>query len=302
MKRKKILKKIGKILFNTFYSFVVLIVPIHWLWKVLLIVGLIAFRIIFNAEAYFEKKNNCISQFFGPPGSGKTTILAWISQLRHQQNEIVLSNVDIENTYRIEPKADLGSKTTYFNGKGCSVILDEATLDYDGRGFKSFSAENRNYFSLFRHDCNEVFIASQAVDYDKRIRDRAVKSYHLQQFFTPRLIRIRKIKKILIIEENNKQLIDGFEFVPFSTRLLWTPPIWPYFDTLDRELCCKEQKTWKPWREGNLKEIPPFSDEEIREVEDAYQEKKRKNREKIQKKERRKTEKNSKKVEEEKRE
>lgn len=288
MKKKKLIKSLKKFLFNTIYIFAVLCLPIHGIWKFLLIVGLLAFRIIFNAEAYFEKKNNCISQFFGPPGSGKTTILAWIAQLRHQQNEIVLSNVDIENTYKLDPKNDLGHNTTFFNGKGCSIILDEATLDYDGRGFKSFSAENRNYFSLFRHDCNEVFIASQAVDYDKRIRDRAVKSYHLQQFFTPHLIRIRKIKKILIIEENNKQLIDGFEFVPFSTRLLWTPPIWPYFDTLDRDLCCKEQKTWKPWRNGNLEDIPPFTEEEIREVEEAYQKQKEKKREKIRKKEKKK--------------
>lgn len=289
-KIKKIFKKIGKFFLSVFLSFVVLVLPCHWLWKVLIVVGYIFLSVLFNAEAYFKKKNNCISQFFGPPGSGKTTILAWIAQLRHQQGEIVLSNVDIENTYKIEPKADLGSKTTYFNGKGCSVILDEATLDYDGRGFKSFSAENRNYFSLFRHDCNEVFIASQAVDYDKRIRDRAVKSYHLQQFFTPRLIRIRKIKKILIIEENNKQLIDGFEFVPFSTRLLWTPPVWPYFDTLDRELCCKEQKTWKPWRNGTLPDIPPFSEEEIKRVEEEYQKKKEEKRNKILKKKKKKKE------------
>lgn len=284
MKKRKLIRTFKRFLFNLLYSFIVLLLPCHWIWKVLLIVGLVAFRIVFNVEYYFGKKNNQIVDFFGPPGSGKTTVLAWIAQLRHKQDEIVLSNVDIMNTYQIEPKDDLGTNSTFFNGKGCTVILDEATLDYDGRGFKSFSNENRNYFALFRHDCNEVFVASQAVDFDKRIRDRSSCAFHLQQFFTPRLIRIRKIRKILTIEENNKQLIDGFEFVPFSTRLLYTPPVWPYFDTLDRDKCCKKQKVWKSW--GNsLPDIETFSDEEIREVEEAYQKKKNEERAKLQEKE-----------------
>jgi hypothetical protein len=60
---------------------------------------------------------------------------------------------------------------------------------------------------------------SQAVDVDKRIRDRTAVAYYLQRSLIPGFISIRKIKKILIIQEDNKQLLDGFEFVKFSRRL-----------------------------------------------------------------------------------
>ena len=273
-------KKLKKFIFIFIYVMTIFVLPIHWIWKTLLFVGLIVFLHVTNLDKFFGKKNNCITMLFGPPGAGKTTFLSWLAQKRYNQGETVLSNVDIKNTYILDPKNDLGTNTTYFNGKGCTVLMDEATLDFDGRGFKSFSQENRNYFSLFRHDCNEVFCATQAVDIDKRIRDRANSAFYLQQFFTPKIIRIRKIKKILIIEENNKQLVDGFEFQRFSTRFLWAPPAWKFFDTLDRDLCCKKQKTWKSWHD-TLPEIPPFSEEEIKATEEAAKQKKEKKKRNI---------------------
>jgi energy-coupling factor transporter ATP-binding protein EcfA2 len=242
--------------------FFLLISKIHWLVKLLVFGFAIWWKIVTNAESMFKKKNNNIVMFFGPPGAGKTTMAAMLADLRHSQGHTVLSNVDLAHTYKLDPVNDLGRYSTYFDGYGATVIVDEATLDFDGRNFKIFSDENKAYFSLFRHDSNEVFFFSQAVDVDKRIRDRAAAAYHLQR--CPLLGRwgyicVRKIKKILIIEDHQKQLVDGYEFVPFSLRILKGKKYWHCFDTFDRALCCKTDRIWKPWRENELPDIVPAS-------------------------------------------
>ena len=254
-KRKKFWKNALITFIYSCLIFACLCVSWHWLFKLLAIVLILYVKHITNVEAYFRKKNNVITEWFGPPGAGKTTLAACIAQIRADAGHIVLSNVDIANTYKLDPVNDLGTYSTYFDGKGCSVIIDEATLDFDGRGFKSFSATNKNYFALFRHDQNEVHMFSQAVDVDKRIRDRTAVAYYIQRSLIPGgFISIRRIKKILIIQEDNKQMVDGFEFVKFSRRLLFGRKYWKCFDTLDRTMCCKKERVWKSWR-GDLPDI-----------------------------------------------
>lgn len=235
--------------------------PIHPVFIVLIVVAIFYFLFVTNGTSLFKRKNNNIKVFFGQPGAGKTTLAAAYAIHRHHKGVKVLSNVNIKYTYMLDPIKDLGTHSTYFDGDGCSVIIDEATIDFDGRGFKSFSPENRNYFSLFRHDCNEILLFSQAVDVDKRIRDRATTCYYLQRSLLPFFISIRKIKKIIDVDENTKQLVDGFIFQKFSNRLLFVPPYWRYFDTLDRDLCCKKEKVWHSW--GNiLPDLVPASESE----------------------------------------
>lgn len=190
-----------------------------------------------------------INVWFGVPGSGKTSIAAWLAKRSLKYGYRVLSNVEISDTYRLDEE-DLGRYDFSFGGEGCHVIYDEASIEgLDNRLHANFSkSEKPKFFALHRHMGVRVDVFSQAYDIDKRVRDRAGGSglFYLARFPIPGFVFYRQIKKVLFIKKDDKQMIDGFQFRGLP-RICYTRSVWDSFNTLDMSLCPKDQKEWKQW-------------------------------------------------------
>ncbi len=186
--------------------------------------------------------------WFGVPGSGKTSMAALLSRFSQNEHVKVLSNFELKGAYQVQA-SDLGVYDMSFDGDGCHCILDEASSDFDNRNFKSFAkSEAKDYFSFHRHQNNMVDVFSQGYDIDKRIRDRTASSglFHLKKFVIPGFVFYRQIRKILFIKKDDKQIIDGFQYMGLP-RFIYSRSVWSDFDTLDLTHCPKKQKDWQLW-------------------------------------------------------
>lgn len=189
-----------------------------------------------------------VNIWFGVPGSGKTSVGAWLSRNSIKHHYKVLSNVEIKDTYILNEE-DLGNYDMSFNGDGCHVIYDEATANgLDNRDFKQFSKAKKLYFSLHRHMHNRIDVFSQDFDVDLKIKGRAGENglFHLRRLPIRGFVMYRQISKIMFINKEDKQFIDGFKYYGLP-RILYVRSVWNSFDTLDMSLCPKEQKDWKMW-------------------------------------------------------
>lgn len=187
--------------------------------------------------------------WFGVPGSGKTSVGAWLSRESNKNHYKVLSNVPIKNTYKLE-EDDLGKYDMSFDDDGCHVIYDEATINgLDNRNFKDFAKSQKPlYFSIHRHMENMVDVFSQGYDIDLKIKDRAGEKglFHLSRFPLKGFVMYRRIGKIFFIKKDDKQFIDGFKYAGLP-RICYTRSVWNSFDTKDKSLCPKMQKNWELW-------------------------------------------------------
>lgn len=108
-----------------------------------------------------------LTLYLGLKGSGKTSVLAKLSLYYSTHGHKVYSNV-------ILPGADLFDLSSlcdpFVPEEGSLVIIDEAGLVMDNRSFKEFKKTQLAYFKLQRHLKNKVIIASQSLDFDKKVR------------------------------------------------------------------------------------------------------------------------------------
>lgn len=209
---------------------------------ILLIIWLLKRRFVFIPDA------SQFSLFFGLPGSGKSTVLAYIAWMCLKRKSCtVLCNVPIKGTLKLS-RSDLGVydiSTDAFGTDECVVIFDEASIDYFKRDFDSFSKEENKFHSLHRHaGVHEVFACQTWDGMDKRLRELNTKLYFVDKWYF-NLIRIRTIAKDFDIQD--KQPLDGYEFEKFSSKFVYAPKVWKLFDSFDKSNLPKRKKEWKVW-------------------------------------------------------
>ena len=73
----------------------------------------------------------------------------------------------------------------------------------------------------------------------------AQKLYVVKKGLLPWFIHRRQIKKRVGINDMSKEIIDEYYFVPWSTKIIFSPPLWKMFNTISREEY--PQKQWKKW-------------------------------------------------------
>ncbi len=189
-----------------------------------------------------------IREWFGVPGSGKTSVAAWLTAHSLEAKHNVVSNVEIKGAYKITDE-EIGVVDMSFKGDGCHFICDEAGISNDGRNYLAFSkTEKPKYYATHRHMINRVDVFSQALDVDKKIRDRVEQNglFHLLPLGLKGFVMYRKIRKIIIINKEDKQVIDGFEYKGLP-RICFTMPVWDSFNTFDMSVCPTQQKQWEKW-------------------------------------------------------
>lgn len=173
---------------------------------------------------------------FGRKGSGKTTLLVRWAIEHKQKGWTVYSTCPVPGCYLIEAK-DLG----YFEFEEHSVIfIDEASLYWDNRAFKSFDPKIGEWFRLQRQRKIKVYLFSQTFDVDLKIRNLCDSMYMCFNF-GGWLSYAKEIKRKLVIvqpsEDSESRIADTLVISPFflaifGARVVTYIPKWiPYFDT-----------------------------------------------------------------------
>lgn len=208
---------------------------------------IIIFSFIFVAYIALRIYQNKISKshklqiFFSPPGAGKTTLASWYAKQALKRGEKVYSNVNIKGCLAYV-KNDLG---VYDISDG-TLILDEAGVEFDNRKFKDFKDSQTFFFKYHRHYKLNVLVFSQSFeDMDIKIRNLAQDLFLVSKSFIPFFIVRRQIYKSISINDD-KQIIDSYNFVPFGRKYVFAPSVWNMFNSYSRkELPVKEFELWK---------------------------------------------------------
>lgn len=189
--------------------------------------------------------------YFGLPGAGKTTVLCSIAykhltSLRPKYKKIY-SNV----YFGVNPPFD---KVTYIKGDDLGyydisdglVLLDEASLDFDSRDYKSFTKQKVSYFLLHRHYNVDIILFTQQWDaVDRKIRVITDRVYYVfkskisGKWFT-KFYRIPY--DIIIPDPKNKdsgeklgEIIQGYCKPGLFRRIfcsrIYRPKFYKYFDS-----------------------------------------------------------------------
>lgn len=250
LKRKSVNKSENRKIFLLKYVPIVILLMLNFnlIIKLISVVFYWVFITMFFDHRRITQFKPQISVWFGVPGSGKTSMAAWLTKESIKHHYKVLSNVSIKGAYRLDEE-DLGCYDMSFNGDGCHVIYDEATANgLDNRDYKSFSKNKKIYFSTHRHQNNRVDVFSQDYDVDLKIKGRAGENgmFHLSKLPFKGFVMYRCIRKIFFITKEDKQYIDGYEYKGLP-RIAFTMPVWKSFDTLDMSLCPNLQKNWVEW-------------------------------------------------------
>lgn len=165
--------------------------------------------------------------YFGVPGSGKTTHAAKIVVKNLKKGYPTFSNVPIKGAFSIDA-SDIGS----FDISGCDLILDEASIEYNNRKFKSLSQSVIQWFKLYRHyGVRNIYVYSQSYeDMDITLRRLADRYFLIKRTILPWLSVVRPIHCKIGIDEQTKQIQDQFAFDVLPS-FVWLPRYWPLFDS-----------------------------------------------------------------------
>lgn len=199
------------------------------------IVNFISYKRSCKKLQKLEKSVGECSLVVGMPGTGKTTLCAYISSLCLKADKRVFCNVPILGTTPFT-KDEFGK----FDMSDAWIIIDEGSLFYDNRSFeKNFNDESLSYLKLLRHRNNHVLILSQSIDVDVKWVRMSNKIFQLTK---PSLLNmfttVTPIHRELDINELTHKFED-FYYKPkgivkfFKSVHLYRPFYYKFFDSYD---------------------------------------------------------------------
>lgn len=181
---------------------------------------------------FFGLKGKKFDIYFGVPGSGKTTVAAWITKGDLKQKIPVYSNVPIKGAYAVE-KDDIG----VYNIHDGRLIIDEAGAEFNNRKWKSLTEEQIKWFKKHRHFGVDIAVFSQSYDdCDITLRRLATRLFLMKKSIIPYFVKKKRILKKIGINKDTKQIEDQyyFQFFLFGTKYIFCPPLWKLFKKEER--------------------------------------------------------------------
>lgn len=178
-----------------------------------------------NIKSLIDKHS--VQIFSGVPGSGKTTLAAAIVKYDNKHDFPVFSNVRIKGAYFFSCSDDLGK----FEISGCDLIIDEASIEYNSRLYKSEKNLSVIYImKMFRHfHIRNIFLFSQSLeDVDVTMRRLTSYSYIIRKFGP-----ISYMRPILVkegIDEQTHQVTTIYSYKPGFPMILCR---WKYYSMFD---------------------------------------------------------------------
>lgn len=216
----------------------------HYLKFIIRLVLVILYRHFFIFP--FGNNKKVVNTVLGPPGSGKTSLMAFISLKARMQKERVFSNVPIANTIKFSWEDDFG---TYLI-ENAVVIFDEAGLELDNRDFTSnfkdiydkkgnliHNGKNKLIVAkTHRHFGLQMFFCTQGTtgDFDLKLRSLTQNFFLCKKTGFPWLIKVQ----LYDTDVNVDPMTADFrtERIKKHTYFIFTPVIWFDFvtdDTID---------------------------------------------------------------------
>lgn len=223
----------------------------------LLFIPVSLFLFYFFTDKYLNPYK--LVMIFGKKGAGKTSLLVKLA-LKFQRKGIpVYSTEKLPGCFLVDPK-DIG----FYEFQRDSVLLiDEVSLVWGNRDFKTFHKDVEEWFRLQRHRRVRVYMFSQTFDVDKKIRDLTDELYLIEKRFRVFSYGKRIIKRITLTVPTGdapskiaEQLVfDSFLFSFWGARLLtYIPRYVNYYDSF----CCR------PLKVKEFEFVPPLDMPKIR--------------------------------------
>lgn len=174
---------------------------------------------------------------FGKKGSGKTSFLAKMA-LKYSKRGITVfcTEEHVENTCYI-PLDFVGK---FWLPENSLLLIDELSVAYNSRSFKTTSLDVLKYFKYSRHNRVKIIAFTQVFDdSDKQIRMLADKMYLAKNMgFFAVYRRIRKVIDIRTNADGVGQIVDSFEKCPIlgkgNTLFCSLSRYRKYFDSYSR--------------------------------------------------------------------
>ena len=174
---------------------------------------------------------------FGKKGSGKSSFLAKLALQYSKKGWIVYSNVKDLRISGVRYVDDISALGDVVPEENSIMLLDEVSLIWDNRNFKSFKDSTKEFFRLQRHYKCVVYLFSQTFDVDKKIRDLADNMYLVAQFLG-RWSLLREINKNIVLTDatadNESRIAENLSFRSvFHWRFTYLPNWQRYFNSFD---------------------------------------------------------------------
>lgn len=168
--------------------------------------------------------------YFGVPGSGKTTHAASVVYKNLRKGFPTYSNVPIQGAYLYDSRA-LGKLEI----RDCDLIIDEASIDFNNRKFKSLPQETIQFLKYYRHyGVRDIYVYSQSYeDMDITLRRLATELYVVKRSLIPMLFLTRRIAVKIAIDEQTHQIIDEYFFQLLGFRYYFGRLYFSMFDSWD---------------------------------------------------------------------
>lgn len=171
---------------------------------------------------------------FGKKGSGKTTYLVKIAYKHLKRGWRVYTNMS-EVTMPGVRHIDIQHIGDFVPEANSVLLVDEVSMIWDNRDYKSFRPCVRDFFVLQRHYHVKVYLASQAYNCDKKLRDLTDGMFLHQNFLRVFTLGKRITRKITITEstsEAESRIAEDLVICPFWNWTLTYIPKWArYFDS-----------------------------------------------------------------------
>lgn len=187
--------------------------------KVLLVIGIIVLVVFLLYVLLAAKYRNPykLIMVFGKKGCGKSTTLCKLALKYGKKGWKVFSTEHTPGTFYINPKqigfVQLPPKSL--------LLIDEVSLLYGNRSFKTFPHEVESFFRLQRHFKVRCYLFSQTFDIDKKLRDLTDEMYLLRNVFHVFSYGKRILKKIVLTKAESDRPSMIAENLSFDSLLFF---------------------------------------------------------------------------------